>query len=65
MVPHRALLAARTADQPTLVADVLRELAFVDVQAGRHISADRALREASQALAAIAACWPGSSPSRE
>ena len=48
VVLHRALLAARTADQPTLVADVLRELAFVDVQAGRHISADRALREASQ-----------------
>jgi DNA-binding SARP family transcriptional activator len=48
VVLHRALLAARTADQPALVADVLRELAFVDVQAGRHASADRALREASQ-----------------
>jgi len=45
---HRALLAARTADRPALAADILRELAFVDVQAGRHTSADRALREASQ-----------------
>jgi tetratricopeptide (TPR) repeat protein len=48
VVLHRALLAARTADQPALVADILRELAFVDVQAGRHASADRALQEASQ-----------------
>ena len=48
VVLHRALLAARTADRPALVADILRELAFVDVQAGRHTSADRALREASQ-----------------
>ena len=45
---HRALLAARTADLPALAADILRELAFVDVQAGRDTSADRALREASQ-----------------
>ena len=48
VVLHRALLAARTADRSALVADILRELAFVDVQAGRHTSADRALREASQ-----------------
>jgi tetratricopeptide (TPR) repeat protein len=48
VVLHRGLLAARTADRPALVADILRELAFVDVQAGRHTSADRALREASQ-----------------
>ena len=48
VVLHRALLAARAADRPALVADILRELAFVDVQAGRHTSADRALCEASQ-----------------
>jgi DNA-binding SARP family transcriptional activator len=48
VVLHRALLAARTAGRSALVADILRELAFVDVQAGRHTSADRALREASQ-----------------
>ena len=47
VVLHHALLAARTADRPVLVADILRELAFVDVQAGRHASADRFLREAS------------------
>ncbi len=46
---HRALRAARTADLPALAADVLRELAFVDVQAGRHASADRALGEATEA----------------
>jgi tetratricopeptide (TPR) repeat protein len=48
VVLHRALLAARSAGRPALVADILRELAFVDVQAGRHASADQALREASQ-----------------
>jgi tetratricopeptide (TPR) repeat protein len=47
VVLHHALLAARSADRPALVADILRELAFVDVQAGRHASADRFLREAS------------------
>ena len=54
VVLHRALTAARTADARTagggdggqLAADILRELAFVDVQAGRHASAARALREA-------------------
>jgi ATP/maltotriose-dependent transcriptional regulator MalT len=48
VVLHRALLAARTAERPALAADILRELAFADVQAGRHTSADRALREASE-----------------
>lgn len=48
VVLHRALLTARAADRPAMVADILRELAFVDVQAGRHASADLALREASQ-----------------
>lgn len=48
IVLHRALLAARTAGLAAIVVDILRELAFVDVQAGRHASADRALREASE-----------------
>jgi len=52
VVLHRALLAARAGGQPTVAVDVLRELAFVDVQAGRHASADRALREAAQQASA-------------
>ncbi len=48
VVLHRALLAARAANRPDVAVDVLRELAFVDVQAGRHASADRALAEAMQ-----------------
>ena len=45
VVLNRALAAARSAgSQPP--AEILRELAFVDVQAGRHASAARALREA-------------------
>lgn len=51
VVLHRALLAARAAGRPAVAADILRELAFVDVQAGRHDSADRALREASREVA--------------
>ncbi len=47
VVLHQALTAARTAASQSLAADILRELAFVDVQAGRHASAARALREAS------------------
>lgn len=46
VVLNRALAAARSADSQRLTADILRELAFVDVQAGRHTSAARALREA-------------------
>lgn len=48
---HRALHAARRADRPVLLADILRELAFVDVQAGRHGPAERALAEASELAA--------------
>jgi tetratricopeptide (TPR) repeat protein/DNA-binding SARP family transcriptional activator len=48
VVLHRALLAARVAGLRALVAEILRELAYVDVQAGRHASADSALREAWQ-----------------
>jgi len=55
-VLHRALLAARAADRPALAADILRELAFADVQAGRHASADRALREAGSTLVVILPC---------
>ena len=52
VVLHQALLAARTAHRPAIAADILRELAFVDVQAGRHVSARRALREAADYEAA-------------
>ncbi|MBV9793056.1 MAG: hypothetical protein JO016_03880 [Actinobacteria bacterium] len=47
VVLNQALTAARSADSQRLAAEILRELAFVDVQAGRHASAARALREAS------------------
>lgn len=47
VVLNRALAAARTAGSKSLTAEILRELAFADLQAGRHTSAARALREAS------------------
>jgi DNA-binding SARP family transcriptional activator len=50
---HRALAAARAAGSARQATDILRELAFVDVQAGRHASAARALREASAQAEAI------------
>ncbi len=46
VVLHQALAVARTLSNLALTADILRELAFIDVQAGRHASAARALREA-------------------
>lgn len=46
VVLHRGLRAARAAGRAALAADILRELAFVDIQAGRHGSADLALDEA-------------------
>ncbi len=53
VVLNRALAAARSAGSQQLTAEILRELAFVDVQAGRHASAGRALGEAwAQAEAA-------------
>lgn len=48
VVLHSALAAARTAASQVLVADILRELAFADLQAGRHASAARALHEAAE-----------------
>ena len=48
VVLHQALAFARTAGHRVLTADILRELAFADLQAGRHASAARALREASE-----------------
>lgn len=48
VVLHRALRAARAAGEDELTADIQRELAFVDVQAGRHASAARALGEATR-----------------
>ena len=46
VVLNRALAAAQSEGSQPLTAEILRELAFVDVQAGRHVSAARALREA-------------------
>jgi DNA-binding SARP family transcriptional activator len=53
VVLHRALTAARAAASQHLAADILRELAFVDVQAGRHASAARALAEAAALADAV------------
>jgi DNA-binding SARP family transcriptional activator len=47
VVLHRALEIARTAGHSQVIAELLRELAFVDVQAGRHALATRALEEAT------------------
>jgi hypothetical protein len=64
VVLHRAIELARTAGSQRLTADILRELAFVDVQAGRHALATRALREASAQASAVydpaltAGGWP-------
>jgi len=49
VVLHRALAVAKESASTGLAAEILRELAFVDVQAGRHASAARALQEASAA----------------
>jgi DNA-binding SARP family transcriptional activator len=53
VVLHRALVAATAAGYQRQAAEIMRELAFVDVQAGRHASAARALREASARAEAI------------
>jgi DNA-binding SARP family transcriptional activator/tetratricopeptide (TPR) repeat protein len=47
VILHGALAAAKTAGSRDLTAEILRELAFVDVQAGRHASAARSLRQAA------------------
>jgi DNA-binding SARP family transcriptional activator len=47
IVLHRALAGARAGGFAHQATDILRELAFVDVQAGRHVSAARAIAEAS------------------
>jgi DNA-binding SARP family transcriptional activator len=54
VVLHRAIVIGRRADEPALIADCLRELAFVDMQAGRHASAERQLVDAA-ALPGVAA----------
>jgi DNA-binding SARP family transcriptional activator len=46
LVLHQALALAPAGSQ-AMTADILRELAFVDVQAGRHALAQRALTEAA------------------
>jgi DNA-binding SARP family transcriptional activator len=48
LVLNRALAASRTAGSQPLTAEILRELAFADVQAGRHASVTRALGEATK-----------------
>jgi DNA-binding SARP family transcriptional activator len=48
VVLHQALSISKTTSDLSLNADILRELAFVDLQAGRHASAARALRDASK-----------------
>jgi tetratricopeptide (TPR) repeat protein len=53
VVLNRALAAARSAGSQPLTAEILRELAFADVQAGRHASVARALREASALAEAV------------
>ncbi|WP_326551806.1 AfsR/SARP family transcriptional regulator [Micromonospora sp. NBC_01813] len=52
VVLHQALAVARSAERPGVAAEILRELAFVDVQAGRHVSAGRALQEAGRQASA-------------
>lgn len=48
VVLHRALGLVREQGRPSVEGDVLRELAFVDVQAGRHTSAGRSLAAAME-----------------
>jgi DNA-binding SARP family transcriptional activator len=54
VVLHRALAVASAAGSQSLTADILRELAFVDLQAGRHASATRALHDAAAYADAVA-----------
>ena len=46
IILHQAMALARNLGDDLRVAECLRELAFIDVQAGRHASAERAIREA-------------------
>lgn len=48
IILHRAMAIARTLGDGSRVAECLRELAFIDVQAGRHSSAQRAIDEAGR-----------------
>jgi tetratricopeptide (TPR) repeat protein len=54
LVLHRAIAVARTAGSQHLSADILPELAFADLQAGRHASAARSLDEALELADAVA-----------
>jgi DNA-binding SARP family transcriptional activator len=54
VVLNRALAAARSAGSQPLTAEILREVAFADLQAGRHASVARALREASELAETVA-----------
>jgi DNA-binding SARP family transcriptional activator len=55
VVLHRALTAARQVDGTPLTVEILRELAFVDVQAGRHTAALESLDAADAAAGTDAA----------
>ena len=46
IILHKAMALARHLGDNLRVAECLRELAFIDVQAGRHTSADRSISEA-------------------
>lgn len=48
---HEAVVMARRSDQPKVAVAALRELGFVDVQAGRRRQADRLLDEAEELAA--------------
>ncbi len=58
VVLHQALRLARSAGRAAIAADALRELAFVDVQAGRHSSATRAIQAAKRETAHLATADP-------
>lgn len=47
VVLHKAMVLARSLGDALRVAECLRELAFIDVQAGRHSSAESSIREAA------------------
>lgn len=53
VVLHRALGAARVSNRHDLVAETLRELAFIDIQAGRHRSAHASLQLARTAALVV------------
>ncbi len=53
VILHRALAAARATDRHDLAVESLRELSFIDIQAGRHGSANRYLQQARAQMASV------------